>query len=298
MRFSLEHMEAFVTAADAGSFSAAARRLGKVQSQISTAIANLEDDLGVTLFDRSGKYPQLTVEGEELLFKSRKLLRHSESLIKYADRLAFGEQTLLRLALDEYVPLHITTQVLDAFEKAFPSIELEVLWGAVGDVQKNVNSGQADVGVDIPVANIASSGLSYNRLSIMEFCAVAAPIHPLAGMDKISKETLQFHKQAMGMSQHGTRLPDSFRRSEQVWKFEDSRLIHRLVLAGTVWAGLPRNMVAEDLVSGNLVELPVSLAENEQEGIFYYIWNPTHELTPAEQWLGDNFGDKLRKAIS
>ncbi|ACS81416.1 LysR family transcriptional regulator [Maridesulfovibrio salexigens] len=298
MRFSIEHIEAFVTVVDTGSFSAAARSLGKVQSQISTAIANLEDDLGITLFDRSGKYPQITQKGEELLFKSRKLLRQSEKLIKHADRLALGEQTLLRLALDEYMPLHITTQVLNSFQERFPTIDLEVLWGAVGNVQKNVSSGQADVGIDVPVDNIASSGLSFKKLSLMEFCAVAAPNHPLADMKALTKETLQSYRQAMGMSQHGSRLPDSFKKSDQVWLFEDSRLIHRLVLAGTVWAGLPRNMVAEDLLSGKLVELPIKLAENELKGIFYYVWNVAHELTPAEQWLCENFGKKLRDAIS
>jgi DNA-binding transcriptional LysR family regulator len=51
MRYSPEALTAFVEAVDSGSFSAAARRLRKSQSTISTAIANLEADLGVTLFD-------------------------------------------------------------------------------------------------------------------------------------------------------------------------------------------------------------------------------------------------------
>lgn len=298
MRFSLEHLEAFITAVDTGSFSAAARRLGKVQSQISTAIANLEDDFGIPLFDRSGKYPQLTEEGEELLFKSRELLRRSENLLKHADRLAFGEQTILRLTLDEIVPLHITAQVLNDFGETFPDIELEVLWGAVGDVQRNIRSGQADIGVEVPVEDIASAGLSYKRLSQLDFCAVVAPEHPLAKLKEISEEELNSHRQAMGMSHRGTRLPDSFRRSEKVWQFEDSRLARRLAQAGTVWTGLPRHMVAQDLAAGSLVELPVELAESELEGVFYFVWNPVRELTPAEEWLCEQFGERLRAAIS
>ncbi|GKT30710.1 LysR family transcriptional regulator, partial [Aduncisulcus paluster] len=143
-------------------------------------------------------------------------------------------------------------------------------------------SGQADVGIDVPVDNIASSGLSFKKLSIMEFCAVAAPNHPLADMKTLTKERLQSYRQAMGMSQHGSRLPDSFKKA----------------IRYGFWAGLPRNMVAEDLLSGKLVELPIKLAENELKGIFYYVWNPAHELTPAEQWLCENFGKKLRDAIS
>lgn len=60
---SLEQFKALLAAAETGSFSAAARRLGKAQSVVSTAIANLEIDLGLELFDRSGRYPVLTEAG-------------------------------------------------------------------------------------------------------------------------------------------------------------------------------------------------------------------------------------------
>ena len=63
MPYSPESLQAFVEAAALGSFSAAARRLRKTQSTVSTAIAHLEADLGVSLFDRSGRYPQLTEAG-------------------------------------------------------------------------------------------------------------------------------------------------------------------------------------------------------------------------------------------
>ena len=48
--------------------------MGKAQSRISTAIGNLEIDLGVVLFDRRGKYPILTPEGETLLRESRQIM--------------------------------------------------------------------------------------------------------------------------------------------------------------------------------------------------------------------------------
>ena len=60
MHLSPESLEAFVQAVSLGSFSAAARKLGKSQSTVSEAIARLEIDLGLELFDRSGRQPQLT----------------------------------------------------------------------------------------------------------------------------------------------------------------------------------------------------------------------------------------------
>ncbi|MGS0729045.1 LysR family transcriptional regulator, partial [Shewanella sp. 0m-11] len=53
----IEQLYSFVTTVEAGSFSAAARKLGKVQSAISQHIINLEIDTNQTLFDRSHRYP-------------------------------------------------------------------------------------------------------------------------------------------------------------------------------------------------------------------------------------------------
>ena len=57
---SLDQLTTFVTAAEAGSFSAAGRKLGRAQSVVSQNLANLEAQLGLQLFDRSGRYPALT----------------------------------------------------------------------------------------------------------------------------------------------------------------------------------------------------------------------------------------------
>ena len=57
---SLDQIRIFVAAADEGSFSAAGRKLRRAQSVVSQTIANLEAQLGVALFDRTGRYPQLT----------------------------------------------------------------------------------------------------------------------------------------------------------------------------------------------------------------------------------------------
>ena len=67
MGVSFEQLEAFVAAAEQGSFSAAGRSLRKAQSAVSTQVANLEADLGVTLFSRVGRNPVLTAAGDRLL---------------------------------------------------------------------------------------------------------------------------------------------------------------------------------------------------------------------------------------
>ena len=78
MHYSPESLQAFAEAACLGSFSAAARKLGKSQSTISEAIARLEIDLGLTLFDRSSRQPQLTEAGHALLGRVEEVLMASD----------------------------------------------------------------------------------------------------------------------------------------------------------------------------------------------------------------------------
>ena len=70
----LDQLRTFIAVAEARSFRAAAGRLSRVQSAVSQAVANLEAELGVSLFDRSGYRPVPTPEGQALLADARAIL--------------------------------------------------------------------------------------------------------------------------------------------------------------------------------------------------------------------------------
>src|SRR3954469_23896107 len=77
---SLDQLRTFVAAVDEGSFSAAARRLNRVQSAVSSWVSSLEAQIGVVLFDRSGRYPKLTPEGVLLLADARTIVSNVDTL--------------------------------------------------------------------------------------------------------------------------------------------------------------------------------------------------------------------------
>ena len=81
MEWSLEQIRVFVSVAEQRSFSAVARESRRAQSAVSSAVALLEADLGVSLFDRSsGRQPRLTEAGSALLEEARELLRQCDRL--------------------------------------------------------------------------------------------------------------------------------------------------------------------------------------------------------------------------
>ena len=78
--FNLQQLETLVLCVECGSFSSAARKLGKAQSAVSTAIANLEIDAGIDIFDRSTRIPTLTPHGKRLYIQSLNLLSQAKDI--------------------------------------------------------------------------------------------------------------------------------------------------------------------------------------------------------------------------
>jgi len=101
----LDQMRSFVAVVENGSFRAAARRLARVQSAVSHAVANFEAALGVTLFDRSERRPQLTAEGRALLADARAILLKVDALRARARGLGEGVELGLSLVVDTLFPM-------------------------------------------------------------------------------------------------------------------------------------------------------------------------------------------------
>ncbi len=97
--FTIEQLQAFATTSEAGSFSAAARKLGRAQSVISQHIMNMELDCGVDLFDRTGRYPKLTEKGHELMPYALATLSQLDRLNNKASQLFPALQPSLSLLL-------------------------------------------------------------------------------------------------------------------------------------------------------------------------------------------------------
>ncbi|WP_147473197.1 LysR family transcriptional regulator, partial [Pseudomonas salomonii] len=96
-----EVLQAFVQAATQGSFSAAARNLGKSQSTVSAAVASLEIDLDVVLFDRTSRKPTLTPAGHVLLLRAEQVLEASSRLELAASQLSQGLEPKLTIAMSD-----------------------------------------------------------------------------------------------------------------------------------------------------------------------------------------------------
>ncbi len=106
---SLDQLRTSMAAADTGSFSVAGRKTGGAQSVVSHTLANLEGQIEVTLFDRSGRYPVLTAQGHVLLEEARAVAGQMDLLKARARGLSASLEPELDLVLNVLLPTRILT---------------------------------------------------------------------------------------------------------------------------------------------------------------------------------------------
>ena len=139
----LDQLRMLLTAAEAGSFSAAARRLGLTQSAVSESIAQL----GVKLFDRSKRYPRLTREGDAILPDARSALAAVDGMKSCARGLSTGVEIELADAIDFFVSVQQLVAALSSFKNEFPQTPVRLFSEALGAVATPVLDGTASFGV-------------------------------------------------------------------------------------------------------------------------------------------------------
>src|SRR5260370_41234359 len=116
----VDQLRTFIAAVDEGSFSAAGRKLRRAQSVVSRTRANLEAQLGVKLFDRSARYPQLTEEGRRLLADTRSVADNVDEFKARARAMREGLQPKLSGAIDVMYPVVAFTSAAGHSRKTYP----------------------------------------------------------------------------------------------------------------------------------------------------------------------------------
>lgn len=253
---SLDQLRTFIAAADEGSFSAAARKLNRVQSAVSGWVSNLEAQIGVQLFDRTARFPKLTREGELLLADARNIVAGVNTLKARAKLMATGVEAELSVVVDVFFPSAVITKVAKSFAKQFPLTPLRLLVEGLGAAYQPVLDGRCSLGIlgSLPVAFPSLHG---ERLGEIALVMVAAPDHPLAKIEKkISKRELMKHVQLVLTDKSEILAGRDYGvLSPITWRLADLSTKHAFLKDGLGWGNMPLHMVQHDIAAGALVLL-------------------------------------------
>jgi DNA-binding transcriptional LysR family regulator len=257
----LDQLRTFIAAAEQGSFSAAGRMLRRTQSVVSQTLANLEGQLGVVLFDRSGRYPTLTEEGRALLQDARAVADQMDGFKARAKTLREGLEPELSLSIDVMYPMSELTEAVAAFRDAFPHTPLRLHVEALGAVIEPVLQGACQIGI-VGSLPVLPESIHSEPLINVPMVVVVASSHPLASYEGVIPQSeLQRHVQLVLTDRSALTKDQNYGvYSKNVWRLADMGARHAFLRAGFGFGHMPQFMVEDDIANGTLravrIEMP------------------------------------------
>jgi len=246
-------LRAFAAVAEHASFSEAADQLYLTQPAVSKRVRQLEDDLGVALFDRIGRKVTLTEAGRALLPRARRLLNDADEIRRALADLSGDVSGKLLMGTSHHIGLHRLPDPLRQFTRDFPEVELDIRFMDSEAACHAVEIGDLELAiVTLPPAPLAHLSMQTIWDDPLEF--MIARDHPLAGRRPTSLEKLLQEPAVLPSSSTYTRriLEQAVRKQglslHIAMETNYLETLQMLVASGLGWSLLPRTQL-DDRVS-------------------------------------------------
>ncbi|MEY9213448.1 LysR family transcriptional regulator [Thermobifida halotolerans] len=185
------HLRHFVAVAEEMNFGRAAEALGMAQPPLSQSIRRLEEELGVTLFDRSRRQIRLTTAGTHLLAEARELLAREERLRAVMRRVRDGELGALRLGVPPGTPATALHALLAAVTERVPDLRVEL--DELTSAEQVRRLTEADLDVGIVQHPVDADSLRLGPVARTPLGAVLPRTSPLARRRELALADLRGH---------------------------------------------------------------------------------------------------------
>jgi DNA-binding transcriptional LysR family regulator len=291
----LDQLRILITVAETGSFSAAGRRLGRVQSSISQSVQALERQLRLELFDRSTKTPKLTDVGRSILSRAADVIARTEELEAHAGAMASGVEPELTIATDSIFPRGPLAASLRALEQIFAYLPVTLYTEQIGAAERRIREGTAQIGLYSYPLHPALD-LEGRPLVEIPLIPVVSADHPLAKLDRlVDRNDLESYVQLIitdglaGPSTSGNGVI-----SPKIWRFADLARRLDFLLEGLGWGSMPVHMVSHLIATGRLAE--IRLADRQLTLVKIPIYAVHLRGKPpgtAGRWLIDDLAARL-----
>jgi DNA-binding transcriptional LysR family regulator len=204
----LGDLKVFSAVVQAGGVTRAAARLHRVPSNVTTRIKNLEEELGVPLFLREGKRMQVTPAGRRLFEYAQRLLTLAEEAREAMQET--GPRGVLRLGSMESTAAARLPALLNAFQKRYPEVTVELHTGIPRDLIAQIFDGKLDAA--LVAEPVQDERLETLPVYVEELVVVGPARHrPIASPKDVAKRTLLAFEAGCP---HRQRLEDWFARAE------------------------------------------------------------------------------------
>ena len=284
MAFTSDNVQVFLTVLDRGSFSAAARALGRVPSAVSMTIAHLEAELNLQLFDRRGREPQPTAAARSLEPQARLLAAHLRQLDAQALALTQGLESRLALAIAPELLSARWSAPLVTLAQDYPLLEVEVLAAPQADALRLLHEGRVQLSLVFERPSLDGRE-GFQEVSSEVLIAVMVPSHPALVAAQASSPTgllreehLTTTRQIVVASRDLATSDPRFVFARHTWRTDNPVAALGLIMAGLGWGWLPRNFVQSHIDSGALQAMEFENLTNGLELWVDVVWSKERPL--------------------
>lgn len=284
MNINQEQLTIFKTVIETGSFSAAARQLGKVPSAVSMSIANLEIDLNLNLFNRSGREPIPTPQAIRLFETTEQLLVEMNQWKQQAIALSEGLESALNIVVVSELLHTDWTEYIALLSNQFPSLQINIFSAPQEDALKMLMNQTAQL------ALMFEREMLESREQFVEFkkealVPVVAINHPLSQFSQVSFEQILKARQIVVASRDRTIKPELL-FSKNYWRTDNHHSACSMILKQLGWGVLPLQMFNENPeLKQKLKVLNLLDFTPKFEYFVDLVWNRESKLGSAARFL-------------
>ena len=277
----------FLTVADAGSVTEAARRLFVSQPAVSAEIASLESTLGVSLFARTRRGVQLTEAGRVLVEYVRSAFSLLDAGHEKLRELSGLESGTLRIGASDMTLRFYLLDHIASFHARYPNVRLSVTNAPTPRTLEALRDGGIDFGVVSGPLTGALDELTVLPVRSVQDIFIAAPSHPLAGKEGITRADLAVHPMVMLEGNTSTKayISDWLGKDfpPPAIELATSDLLLEFTKRGIGISSVPEDFAAEALLRGEVVRL--SLSETPPPRQFYLVRSSRLPLSAAARTM-------------
>lgn len=252
----LEQLKSLQAIVEGGSLRAAAESLHRTQPTISVAIKNLEDELGLQIFDRGQHRNILTSQGKTLYEKAKLVLGQAQSFKNLATQLSAGEETEVGIAFTSAIPVAPIISTIRQCKEEFPATRLEVYSeNGMGPLDL-LEDGQASILI-IPWIKNNEKLESIHFMNLRFVSVIAADSVLLQEYDAVPKAIMKNYPQVIISGRKSSTTSYGILEGGDQWRVNDFQTKKEIIMQGMGWGSLPEHLIKDELEQGLLAPITV-----------------------------------------
>lgn len=297
MKISFEQMQAFISVAETGSFSAAARGLRKDRATLHQQVGNLEIDWNITLFDREGRKPTLTPNGHAMLNHAKIIMHQIESINSRSKSLSLGEEEQINIVHDISVSAAQISRIQAKVYQRYPNTQINWLLRGRSDALAALTDKEAELVIVVSDGNATPiKGLNFINLGYPKFYFYTHKNNNLASSSSVDVVDLQSQRQYIFEQHAQTTLGSKMIYSPDKALISSIDVLFEVLRTGG-WAILPSEIVESHPNAQEFVPLNTSFLNGSGRWSYILMNNTMHQLGPVATFAKSMIVEEFKQLV-